>query len=157
MRIGNGYDVHRLEKGEYITLGGIKIACDKKVVAHSDGDALTHSIIDALIGAMALGDIGKFFPENDVKYKGASSLTMLSDIKKILDEKAYKIINIDSVIVLEKPRLRPHIDEIRKSLADTLMININDINVKATCHEKMGYIGENKAIACNAVVLIEKI
>ncbi len=156
MRIGNGYDIHKLIDGDFLTIGGETIQSDKAILAHSDGDVLIHAIIDAILGALALGDIGKFFPDNDDKYKGISSMELLNEVYQFMKHEKYSIVNIDSTVVLERPKLRPHIDNMRKNIADAIHTSIDNINVKATCSEKMGFVGRYEGIKAYAVVLIKK-
>ncbi len=156
MRIGNGYDIHKLIDGDFITIGGVRIESNIAILAHSDGDVLIHAIIDAIIGALALGDIGKFFPDNDDKYKNISSMKLLEDVYQFMEKENYKVVNIDSTVVLERPKLRPHIDDMRKNIANAMHTSIENINVKATCSEKMGFVGRGEGVKAYAVVLIEK-
>lgn len=153
-RIGQSTDIHQLENGNHLILGGIKITSDKSCIAHSDGDILVHVIIESLIGAMGLGDIGTFFPDNDPMNKDRSSIEMLLETKKILIKNKYKIENIDTLIIIEKPKLINHIEKIRENLADVLEISIDRINIKATRGEKLGYIGREEGVMAQAVTLI---
>lgn len=155
MRIGHGYDVHRLVEGRKLILGGVEIDYIKGLDGHSDADVLTHAIMDALLGAAALGDIGKLFPDNDDAYLGADSLVLLSKVCEVLTERGYKIGNVDSTIVAQKPKLAPFIDGMRKKLADTMKIPVDCVSVKATTEEKLGFTGEGLGIAAHAVALIE--
>lgn len=156
MRIGHAWDVHRLVNNRPLILGGLKIPYSLGLLGHSDADVLLHAIAEALLGALALGDLGTFFPDNDVKYKDMDSKIILNEVYKMVQDKGYKIVNIDSTIYAEAPKLRPYIDEIRKSIASILNIPVEDVSVKATTHEKMGSIGKKEAISSEAVVLIEK-
>tara|TARA_Y100000589_G_scaffold266270_1_gene257438 strand:+ start:2109 stop:2594 length:486 start_codon:yes stop_codon:yes gene_type:complete len=156
LRIGFGYDFHRLKPGLNLILGSVEIPHFKGVVAHSDGDILIHSIADALLGAAALGDIGLFFPDNDLKNKNIDSAIILSTVIKKLNERSFKIVNIDSTILLEKPKLQPFITRIRSSLSNLLSISLEQINIKATTGEGMGPVGKQDGIACYVTVLIEK-
>jgi 2-C-methyl-D-erythritol 2,4-cyclodiphosphate synthase len=156
MRIGFGYDVHKLTKGRKLILGGVHIPFAKGLEGHSDADVLTHAVIDALIGAMGLGDIGKHFPPFDPKYKGISSINLLLSVKKLLHKNGYKVGNIDSTVVLEVPKLAPHIDAIRKSVAKALNISADQVNVKAKTEEGLGFTGEGRGISAYAVCLIHK-
>ena len=131
MRVGMGYDVHRLVEDRKLIIGGVEIPYEKGLLGHSDADVLLHAIMDALLGAAALGDIGKHFPDNDDRYKGISSLELLRQVGKLLDEKNYVIENIDATIIAQKPKMRPYIDEMRKNIADTLKLDIDRVNVKA--------------------------
>ena len=156
-RIGQGFDLHKLEYGLPLILGGIKFDYEKGFVAHSDGDVLIHAIIDSLLGAVALGDIGALFPDTDEQYKNADSKELLKQVVKIIQDKGYKIVNLDTTIKAQKPKLRNKIDEIRASLACVMNISQEQISVKAKTMEGLGIIGEGMAIACDSVVLLEKI
>ena len=155
MRVGLGKDIHILKKGYDLTLGGTKIPFKKGLVSYSDGDCLIHSVIDAILGALNLGDIGQNFPDNDPKYKGISSLTLLEYTKKFLDDSKYKISNIDCFISCEKPKLKDYINEMKINISRVLGIELDQISIKAGTNEKMGYIGKNKAIECESIVLLE--
>jgi 2-C-methyl-D-erythritol 2,4-cyclodiphosphate synthase len=155
MRIGTGYDIHRLVAGRKLILGGVEVPFEQGLEGHSDGDALTHAIIDALLGAAALGDIGVWFPPGDPNYKDADSMDMLRRVKALLDENEFEITNIDSTIVCEKPKLSPYFDTMRDRISTILGIPYEFVNVKATTMEKLGPIGEGLAIAAQAVALIE--
>ena len=155
MRIGHGYDVHRFAEGRDLILGGVKIKHDRGLLGHSDADVLTHAIMDALLGAAALGDIGLYFPDNDPAYRGACSMTLLSRVGELLKENGYTVSNIDATVIAEEPRLRPYIDEIRKTIAAALGIRIDRVSVKATTEEGLGFTGERLGIAAHAVCLIE--
>ncbi len=157
IRIGIGYDVHQLQSGLPFILGGVKLESDKGIVAHSDGDILYHSIADALLGAAALGDIGKFFPDNNPKYKNMDSKVILLDVVSRLKKMSYSIVNIDVTIVLERPKLNPLISKIKSSVSNCLSIDLDQLNIKATTSERMGFVGKEKGVACYSVVLIEKI
>jgi len=150
--IGFGYDIHRLAPGESLILGGIHFP-DAKLgtVAHSDGDVLLHAIMDALLGALALGDIGKHFPDNDPLYKNANSIDLLKEVGKMLKEKNARIVNIDSTLVLEQPKLRDHIDSMRKNIAEALELTIDQVSIKATTSERIGFVGREEGIAAYAV------
>lgn len=158
-RIGQARDIHQLElqslNNRKMILGTIEIPFEKGIVAHSDGDCLVHAIVDAIIGALGLGDIGKMFPDTSPTYKNISSVYFLNEIKKILKSNKYQIVNIDSTIIIEKPILRPYIDQMRNNIASILEIDINDINIKATRGEKLGYIGEGLGVEAEAIVLLE--
>ena len=156
MRIGHGYDVHRLIDGNGITIGGVKIPYDKSLLAHSDGDVLLHAICDALLGAAGLKDIGYHFPDNDAKYKGISSIKLLSCVNDILVENGYYIENIDSTIIAQQPKMAPHIDQMVSNIALALNINTEKVNVKATTEEKLGFTGRGEGISAHAVCLITK-
>ncbi len=160
-RIGEGYDVHKLVEGRDLILGNVKVPCEKGLLGHSDADVLLHAIMDSLLGAMALGDIGKFFPDSDIKYKGISSIELLKEVKTIIEKEldynnqCLTICNIDSTIICERPKLRNYIDEMRKNIADALDININQVSVKATTEEGLGFTGEGLGIAARAITMIE--
>lgn len=156
MRVGMGYDVHRLVEGRKLIIGGVEIPYEKGLLGHSDADVLLHAIMDALLGAAALGDIGKHFPDNDDRYKGISSLELLRQVGKLLDEKNYVIENIDATIIAQKPKMRPYIDEMRKNIADTLKLDIDRVNVKATTEEGLGFTGKKEGISAQAICCISK-
>lgn len=157
MRIGHGYDVHRLVEGRDLILGGVKIEHETGFLGHSDADVLLHAISDALLGAAALGDIGKLFPDSDEKYAGADSLLLLRKVGIHLFNAGYKIINIDSTVIAQAPKLSPHISQMRRNIAHALSIDYSDVSVKATTEEGLGFSGEKKGIAAHAVCLIDKI
>ena len=155
LRIGQGYDVHRLTTGRKLILGGVNIEHETGLLGHSDADVLTHAIMDALLGAAALGDIGKMFPDTDEEYRGADSLKLAGAVSLYLMENGYKIVNIDSTIIAQKPKLAPYIDTMRKNLADALGLDITAVSVKATTEEKLGFTGNCEGIAVQAIALIE--
>jgi 2-C-methyl-D-erythritol 2,4-cyclodiphosphate synthase len=155
MRIGQGYDLHRLEEGYPLILGGITIPHHKGLVGHSDADVLTHAVIDALLGAAALGNIGQHFPDTDPKYKGADSLVLLKEAAALLYKAGWNVVNIDSTIVAQQPKLNPHLDAIRARLAETLALKLDQISVKAKTNEHVGPEGREEAISVHAAVLIE--
>lgn len=155
MRIGQSQDVHKLVEGRKLIIGGVDIPYEKGLLGHSDADVLLHAIIEALIGAMGLKDIGTHFSDKDPKYKDISSLKLLSATKKMLDENNYKVINVDSLIMIEKPKMAPYIDKMRENIAKELECDISQINVKATCFEKMGFVGSGEGAIAQAVVLID--
>lgn len=157
MRIGHGYDVHRTDPTREMFIGGVKIDCGFGLLGHSDADVLLHAIMDALLGAAALGDIGKHFPDTDPKYKGADSLALTRHVASLISEKGYRIVNVDSTVIAQKPKLAPHIELMREKIADALKITVDDVNVKATTEEKLGFTGSCEGIAAHAVCLIEKI
>lgn len=157
VRIGNGYDVHQLTENRDLILGGVKIPHDKGLLGHSDADVLVHAIMDALLGAAALGDIGKHFPDTDDKYKGISSLELLRQVKELLFTYSYEVGNIDSIIVAQQPKLAPYIDQMRKNIADTLMIPQSRVSIKATTTEKLGFAGRMEGIESYSVCLIQKV
>jgi len=156
MRIGHGYDVHRYVENRKLILGGVEIPYKFGLLGHSDADVLVHAIIDALLGALCLGDIGKLFPDNNIKYKNIESLVLLKHVNNIITEKNYEIINIDSTIIIQEPKLSSYINNMRENIADTCEININNINIKATTEEKLGFTGALQGVAAHAVVLINK-
>lgn len=155
-RIGQGFDIHRLVDGEEIVLGGVHIPHNKTFLAHSDGDVLIHAIIDALLGALALGDIGMHYPDFDAQYKNVDSSILLKKTMELIEEKGYKIGNFDSTIKAQSPKLEPHISKIRKNLADLMGIAIDKVSVKAKTMEGLGVIGQNDAIAADVVLLLIK-
>lgn len=155
MRIGHGYDVHRLVEDRKLILGGVCIPHEKGLLGHSDADVLSHAIMDALLGAAALGDIGKLFPDSDDKYLGADSIELLKYVCSIINGKGYKLINIDSTIIAQKPKLSPYIEKMRETLAEAMEIPIDCVSVKATTEEKLGFSGAELGIAAHAVALID--
>ena len=156
MRVGMGYDVHKLVEGRELIIGGVKIPYEKGLLGHSDADVLLHAIMDALLGAAALGDIGKHFPDTDERYKGISSIRLLEHVGQLLDEHLYLIENIDATIIAQRPKMRPYIDEMRQNIADTLGIDVNQVNVKATTEEGLGFTGSGEGISSQAICAIEK-
>ena len=156
MRIGLGYDVHRLVEGRKLIIGGVDIPNEKGLLGHSDADVLIHAIMDAILGAAALGDIGKHFPDTDEKYKGISSIKLLNYVFDLIDNKGYCIINVDATIVAQKPKMRPYIDDMRKNISHALNISIDDVNVKATTEEGLGFTGSQEGISAQAICLINK-
>ena len=156
-RIGHGYDVHKLVEGRRLILGGVEISHTLGLLGHSDADVLVHAVMDALIGAMALGDIGKHFPDNDDKYLGISSIKLLSEVEDLLYKNAYTVSNIDVTVIAQKPKLAPYIEEMRENIAKTLGIVRSQVNIKATTEEHLGFTGREEGIAAHAVALIEKI
>lgn len=157
MRIGHGYDVHRLVEGRDLILGGVKIDYEKGLLGHSDADVLLHAISDAILGAAALGDIGVLFPDNDPEYKGADSLKLLEYVVKYTADHGYKIGNIDSTVLCQKPKLRPFIDEMRKNIAKACGVDVSFVSVKATTEEGLGFTGEGLGIAAHAVCILENV
>lgn len=155
MRIGNGYDVHRFAENRDLILGGVKIPYEYGLLGHSDADVLLHAIMDALLGAAALGDIGKLFPDTDERFKGADSLMLLKEVCVVLKANNYKIVNIDSIVIAQKPKLAPHIDQMRKNIADACKIDLSQVSVKATTEEKLGFTGRLEGISSHAVCLIK--
>jgi len=157
MRIGNGYDVHAFTSGNFITLGGVKINHDKAFLAHSDGDVLIHALIDALLGALALGDIGQLFPDNDAQYKNIDSRVLLREAYSLVRSKSFKLVNCDCTIVAQNPKMMPYLNSMRQNLATDLNASTERISVKATTTENLGFTGKEKGIAVYAVVLLEEI
>ena len=156
-RIGNGYDIHRLAENRKLMLGGVEIPFEKGLLGHSDADVLIHAIMDAMLGALCLGDIGQHFPPSDPKFKDISSLELLKYVNDLIKNKKYSITNIDSIIQAEKPKLMTYIPAMKKTIAEVLEIKKEKISVKATTMEGLGAIGEGKAIASSAVILLEKV
>lgn len=156
MRIGMGYDVHRLTEDRDLILGGVKIPWELGLLGHSDADVLIHAVMDALLGAAALGDIGRHFPDTDPKYKGISSLKLLEHVGNLLEEKGWRIGNIDAVIIAQKPKLRPYIEEMELNMAQVLGIQKDRINVKATTEEGLGFTGTGEGMAAQAVCCLEE-
>lgn len=154
-RVGIGYDIHRLERGLPLTLGGVSLQHEEGLRAHSDGDALAHAIGDALLGAMALGDLGTHFPDTDPRYRGVSSLTLLERIRGLLQERGARVVNVDSTLILEAPRVHPHVTEMRERLAGALGVEPEWVSVKATSNEELGSVGRKEGIAAMAVALVE--
>lgn len=157
MRIGSGYDVHRLVEGRDLIIGGVKIPYEKGLLGHSDADVLTHAIMDSLLGAAALGDIGKHFPDTESKYKGVSSLELLARVKELLEENFYLIENIDATIIAQQPKMAPHIEAMRENISKVLGIEINQINIKATTEEGLGFTGEGQGISSNSICLLTSV
>lgn len=154
MRIGYGYDVHRLADGESLILGGVRIPSNFGTVAHSDGDVLLHAISDALLGALALGDIGEHFPDTDPQYRGASSIELLKRCHNVVQERGYAIVNIDATLVLERPKILPHKETMRKSIAAALLLDLDQVSLKATTGERMGFVGRGEGVESHAMVLL---
>lgn len=157
MRIGMGYDVHRLSAGRKLIIGGVDIPCEKGLLGHSDADVLLHAIMDALLGAAALGDIGSHFPDTDPEYEGISSIRLLEHVGRLLEEHQYQIGNIDATIIAQKPKMRPHIDQMRKNIAQALGTDPEKISVKATTEEGLGFTGKGEGISAQAVCLLDEI
>ena len=155
-RIGIGYDIHRLVEGRELIIGGVKITHEKGLLGHSDADVLVHALIDALLGALALDDIGTLFPDTDPKYKDADSIVLLKQVYKKIKQEGYKINNIDSNIIAQNPKMMPYIPKMKDILANLLGIGLSDISIKAKTKEKLDAVGESKAIESNAVVILEK-
>ena len=156
MRVGMGYDVHRLTAGRKLILGGVEIPYGKGLLGHSDADVLVHAVMDALLGAAALGDIGKHFPDTDPEYEGISSIRLLEHVGRLLDEKGYVIENIDATIIAQRPKMRPYIDQMRENMAEALKIETDQVNVKATTEEGLGFTGTGEGISSQAVCALER-
>lgn len=157
MRIGHGYDVHKLVEGRKCIIGGVDIPSPVGLLGHSDADVLLHAISDAILGAAAMGDIGKLFPDTDDKWKGADSLKLLEEVVRQVNEKGYRIVNIDSTILAQAPKMAPHIIKMRENIAKACNISVDDVSVKATTEEGLGFTGAKEGIAAHSVCLIEKI
>lgn len=157
MRIGHGYDVHRLVEGRKLILGGVEIPFEKGLDGHSDADVLVHAVMDALLGAAALGDIGKLFPDNDERYLGADSVELLKKVRDVLQEHGWKLSNLDATVIAQRPKLAPYIDTMRKRIADALKTDAENVSVKATTEERLGFTGSGEGIAAHAVCLIERV
>ena len=157
MRIGHGYDVHRLVEGRKLILGGVEIPFEKGLDGHSDADVLVHAVMDALLGAAALGDIGKLFPDNDDAYLGADSVELLKKVRDVLKEHGWKPGNLDATVIAQRPKLAPYIDTMRKRIADALETDAENVSVKATTEERLGFTGSGEGIAAHAVCLIERV
>ena len=156
-RIGHGYDVHRLVEGRRLILGGVDIPYEKGLLGHSDADVLTHAVCDALLGAAALGDIGKHFPDTDEKYKGADSILLLKHCVRLIGDAGFRVGNIDVTLIAQAPKISPYIEEIRKNLAAALETDLSNVSVKATTEEGLGFTGEKLGISCHCVALLERI
>ncbi len=156
LRIGHGFDVHKFGTGEFVILGGVKIPYTQGLIAHSDGDVVLHALTDALLGAVALGDIGKLFPDTDAQFKGADSRGLLRTAFAKVQQLGYEIGNIDMTIMAQAPKMRPHIDAMRANIAQDLNCDIQQVNVKATTTEELGFVGRREGIACTAVALLKK-
>lgn len=157
MRVGMGYDVHKLVEGRRLILGGVEIPYEKGLLGHSDADVLVHAIMDALLGAAALGDIGKHFPDTDPAYEGADSMRLLEEVRKLLDANNYVIGNVDATVIAQRPKLAPYIDAMRENIAARLQIDKNQVNVKATTEEGLGFTGQGQGISSQAICLLETI
>lgn len=155
LRIGQGIDVHRLGPGDAVRLGGVRIPCDRGLVAHSDGDVVLHALCDALLGALALGDIGKHFPDSDPRYAGIDSRELLRQVAALVNDRGYAPVNADMTVVAEKPRLAPYIDNMREAIAADLGVALDAVSVKATTSERLGFTGREEGIAAFAIVLLE--
>ena len=156
MRIGLGYDVHKLVEGRPLIMGGVNIPHEKGLLGHSDADVLIHAIMDGMLGALALGDIGKHFPDTDKEYKGADSMKLLKCVNDLINEKGYVVNNIDSIIIAQAPKMAPHIQSMRKNIADVLNTSIDNISVKATTEEGLGFTGTKQGISAQSICLLNK-
>ncbi|MGN1480607.1 2-C-methyl-D-erythritol 2,4-cyclodiphosphate synthase [Porcipelethomonas sp.] len=154
MRIGHGYDVHRLEENRKLILGGVEVPYEKGLLGHSDADVLTHAVMDGLLGALALGDIGKHFPDSDPKYKGADSIELLKHVYSLIEEHGYTLGNLDAVILAQAPKLAPYIEKIRENIADACKCDISQVSIKATTEEGLGFTGHGQGMAAHCVVLL---
>ena len=157
MRIGHGYDVHRLVDGRKCIIGGVDIPHSKGLLGHSDADVLVHAVMDSVVGALCLGDIGKLFPDNDPDYEGADSIMLCTRVAKIMKESGYKIGNVDATVIAQAPKMAPYIEKMRENIARALETNVGNVSVKATTEEKLGFTGEGLGISAHAVCLLEKI
>lgn len=157
MRIGHGYDVHRLVDGRKCIIGGVEIPHSKGLLGHSDADVLVHAVMDSVVGALCLGDIGKLFPDNDPDYEGADSIMLCTRVAKIMKESGYKIGNVDATVIAQAPKMAPYIEKMRENIARALETNVGNVSVKATTEERLGFTGEGLGISAHAVCLIEKI
>ncbi|MBR2685590.1 MAG: 2-C-methyl-D-erythritol 2,4-cyclodiphosphate synthase [Erysipelotrichaceae bacterium] len=153
-RIGQSSDIHQLVKGRKLILGGVEIESELGLLGHSDADALLHAIAEAMLGALALGDLGHHFPDTDEKWKGVSSLLILKEVEKKIAEKGYHVVNVDSLVLIEKPKMAPHIEQMRQNIAEALHVDLDRISVKATRGEKLGYVGRSEGVLAQAVVLL---
>lgn len=156
LRIGHGYDVHAFADNRKCIIGGVEIPCEKGLLGHSDADVLLHAISDSLLGAAALGDIGKHFPDTDPKYKGADSLKLLSCVNDLITEKGYNVVNIDATVIAQMPKMAPHILSMRENIAKALGVDVDFVSVKATTEEKLGFTGRKEGVSAHCVCLIEK-
>lgn len=156
MRIGQGFDVHAFCEGDSLVLGGVRVPYSQAFKAHSDGDVLLHAICDALLGALALGDIGKHFPDTDLTFEGIDSRILLRRVKGLLDERGYRVVNLDCTIIAQAPKMAPHISEMRQNIARDLDVQVEQVSVKATTTEWLGFTGRKEGVACQAVCLLEK-
>lgn len=156
LRIGHGYDVHRLAENRALILGGVEIPFEKGLLGHSDADVLLHAVMDALLGAAALGDIGKLFPDNDDQYLNISSMLLLEKTAFVLAQAGWRVVNIDVTLIAQRPKIAPYIEKMRENMAEKLQISVQQVSVKGTTEEKLGFTGDGSGIACHAVCLIEK-
>ena len=157
LRVGHGYDVHRLVEGRALILGGVTVPFDRGLLGHSDADVLTHAVIDALLGAAALGDIGKLFPDSDAAYAGADSIALLERVTALLREHGWQVGNVDATVVAQVPKLAPYIPEMRRRLAEAMGLDVDCVSVKATTEERLGFTGSGEGMAAHAVALIERL
>ena len=157
LRVGHGYDVHRLVEGRALILGGVTVPFDRGLLGHSDADVLTHAVMDALLGAAALGDIGKLFPDSDVAYAGADSIALLRRVTALLREHGWQVGNVDATVVAQAPKLAPYIPEMRRRLAEAMGLDVDCVSVKATTEERLGFTGSGEGMAAHAVALIERL
>lgn len=156
-RIGQSTDIHRLVSDRKLILGGVEIPFEKGLLGHSDADVLLHAIAEAILGALALNDLGCLFPDNDIKNKDISSMVILSKVYELMNEKGYQINNVDSLVIIEKPKLRDYIDKMKENIANTLHTDISNVNVKATCSEQIGFVGRQEGAIAQAIVLLKKV
>ncbi len=156
LRVGHGYDVHRLTSGRRLILGGVDVPYERGLLGHSDADVLTHAVMDALLGAAALGDIGKLFPDSDPRFEGADSIELLRRVTTLLHEREWETVNVDATVIAQAPKLTPYIDEMRAKLAAAMALDAACVSVKATTEERLGFTGSGEGIAAHAVVLVEK-
>lgn len=156
LRIGHGYDVHRLVEGRPLILGGVEIPFERGLLGHSDADVLLHAVMDALLGAAALGDIGKLFPDHDDRFLNISSLILLEHTAEALEQAGYSVVNIDATVVAQKPKIAPYLEQMRRNISETLEVSLEQVSVKGTTEEKLGFTGDGSGIACHAVCLIER-
>ncbi len=157
IRIGHGYDAHRFQAGDVVVIGGVRIPFDHSLAAHSDGDVLLHAVCDALLGAAALGDIGRHFPDSNVEFKGVDSRVLLREVAKLIHGENMSVLNVDATLIAERPKIAPHVDTMRSNIAADLGIAVGQVNVKGTTTEKMGFTGRGEGIAADAVALIEQL
>ena len=157
LRVGHGYDVHRLVEGRALILGGVTVPFDQGLLGHSDADVLTHAVMDALLGAAALGDIGKLFPDSDAAYAGADSIALLERVTALLREHGWQVGNVDATVVAQTPKLAPYIPEMRRRLAEAMGLDVDCVSVKATTEERLGFTGSGEGMAAHAVALIERL
>ena len=157
LRVGHGYDVHRLTEGRALILGGVTVPFDRGLLGHSDADVLTHALMDALLGAAALGDIGKLFPDSDAAYAGADSIALLERVTALLREHGWRVGNVDATVVAQAPRLAPYVPDMRRRLAEAMGLDVDCVSVKATTEERLGFTGSGEGMAAHAVALIERL